>query len=122
MAVVVMGTDLTLDPPEFFKMVVEWQPGFTAFDALSEALGDEVGQQIADDLTYNRPNVTVTWYNNATGESSGIGGMDSLDHALSDKTILTVNYETDVTTDRQRDEAMHWMFSLEDELFEDLER
>jgi hypothetical protein len=115
MSVKVLYNDLRTTPIELRRIVVGWHPGLSADTALQHALGATDAQSVIDDLAHNNPEVMVSWLNEATGDTSEMGGVGSLDWRIDNQSILVVTYENETTSESAIDEAIAWMLQDEQE-------
>ncbi len=113
MSLTVFYTDLRNRPSKLERQVAGWQPGLTAFQAVEQALGSAVAQQVEADLAANSDEIIVSWWNKESDDHSEIGGVGRLDWAVPDKTVITVSYHNDATTQEQIDESIRWTLAQE---------
>jgi hypothetical protein len=113
MAVKILWADLRYRKTILQSATIEWRSGLTAAEVVVQGFGESDAQQIARDLQSNNPEIMVSWYNLITDEGSGIGGVGSLDWEIQDRTILAINYEDEMTTDKQVERCADWMLESE---------
>jgi hypothetical protein len=113
MTIAIYFSDLRTKPSKLRKYTLEWRPQFTALEALTLAVGEEEARNIAYDLKLNKTELKVAWYNKETDAISEIGGVGRLDWNLADNILVTINYESNLTTQEQFDELERW--TLENE-------
>jgi hypothetical protein len=119
MAIKVLWADLRYRKTLMQSATIEWRAGLTAAEAVVQGFGESGAQQIAHDLQVNNLEIMVAWYNLITDEGSGIGGVVELDWEIQDQTILAINYEDEMTTDKQVERCAEWMLESEASPFDD---
>ncbi len=113
MAIKIFYTDLRVNPSKLVKYMIAWSPGLTAKRAVETALDLSDANSIVADLARNSAEVTVAWNNLVTGESSDVGGVDSLDWDIEDHSVLTITHENANTSQQQIDESIEWLLANE---------
>lgn len=109
MSVVVLYVDIRIDPPKLQKSVLDWSERMEASEAVQKALGNQVLQRLQLDLTNNNKDLIISWSNKETGEHSDIGGVDSLDWAIPDQSILAIVYEDEIADEAVVNLSNDWM-------------
>lgn len=113
MAIKLLYNDLRIHPAEYQRLIVDWHGGLTAQEAVQNALGRRLGEQIVQDLEHNNREIMVAWIHDELAQGSDVGGVGSLDWEILDRSIVVITYENETTTDEAITASTTWM--LEDE-------
>ncbi len=113
MSIIVYFVDLSSADSRLEKIVMEKESGLTAFGALERALGLPLAKKIESDFASNSRAIMVSWWNKETDEHSEYGGVGAIDWEIDDHSVLTVNYESETTTEQQINDSIEWMLTHE---------
>lgn len=114
MAVTILLCDLRNQQTLYARHDITWKSGLNAFDVVVSAFGMDFAKQLANDLIDLTIQVTVSFVEIPTGQTSDVTGVASLDWELLDPTIIVINYEDNNTTDSQIDESIQWLLNNSD--------
>ena|SRR6185369_3434288 len=113
MSIKILYIDLRCDPPIFNDLLVSFSKKMSASQAIKDAIGIDKRDEIISDLHRNDPTLTIAWVNTETDEHSDIGGVSALDWEIPDKSILSVKYENEDTSQEYINSAINWMLEKE---------
>jgi hypothetical protein len=111
MSVIVLLTGLRQNPSKLVRCDINWESNLTAKQVIEKAFGNLLSAEIENDLRINNSKLMIAWYNKASGDVSEIGGVGNLNWKVSDNIVITINYESDSTTDDQIEESIKWTLS-----------
>ncbi len=109
MAVKILYVDIRDDKQIMDASLVSWRSGISAKEAVYQALGKDIADQVVYDLDRNSPEVGIAWHDEKIERHSEVGGVGDLDWEIPDKSMLIVVYENKNTTQRQVDMSSDWM-------------
>jgi len=114
MSIKVLFNDLRIYPLQFNRHIIDWFPGMRADEVVKKSFPISVAERIIDDLNKNNQQITVSWLNDILDQRSEVGGVESFDWQIPDKSILIIIYQDDTTSKDSVEQAISWMMEDED--------
>lgn len=109
MAVRILYIDIRDEKQVMRSYTVAWRPKLTAYDAIRLALNMTKALEVARDLESNDPDILIAWHDEELATHSEVGGVANLDWDIPDKSVLTIVYENQNSTQQQIDASSDWM-------------
>lgn len=109
MAIKVLYVDIRDNRQAMKSITIEWRKGMKASEVVILALGDNIGNQIINDLGKNDPDIIVAWHDKYVEKHSEIGGVVDFEWDILNESILTIVYENGNTSSYQVDVSSDWM-------------
>jgi hypothetical protein len=111
----VFYSDLRVQPSLMVRAKIEWQPSLTALEAISRVVGEQRAEQVAEDLITNQGELMVFSWRYIDGVAREVSGVGRLDWDVDEHSVLSVNYENELTTSEQIEAFDRWCLKTDEE-------